>query len=172
MTPLAWCLALVVAQRSAELVLARRNTASLLARGGVEHGAAHYPLIVALHAGWLAALAIVVPWDRPPSWPWLGLFIAMQPVRLWILASLGPRWTTRIIVMPGDQRVRRGPYRWLRHPNYLLVAIEIFALPAAFGAWTLAIAASLLNAALLLLVRIPAEERALASEATTGGTAA
>lgn len=167
MTPLAWCLVLVTAQRLAELAVARRNTRGLVAAGAVEHGAGHYGLIVLLHAGWLAALALTVPWGRPPSWPWLALFIAMQPLRLWILASLGRHWTTRIIVLPGAAPVARGPYRWLRHPNYLLVAVEILALPAAFGAWTLALTASLLNAALLLLVRIPAEERALA-EATAG----
>jgi methyltransferase len=156
-------LLLVTGQRLAELCWARRNTRRLLARGGVEHGAWHYPLIVALHAAWLLALLLLVPADTPPRWPWLGLFLLLQPVRVWILLSLGARWTTRIIVLPGAAPVRRGPYRALRHPNYLLVALEILALPMAFGAWKLALLFSLLNAALIWGVRIPAEERALAA---------
>jgi methyltransferase len=154
-------LALVAAQRLLELARARRNTRRLLARGGVEHGAAHYPLIVGLHAAWLVSLALAVPPDTLPRWPWLLLFFCLQPVRWWILASLGDRWTTRIVVVPGEPDVRRGPYRLLRHPNYWLVALEILALPLAFGAWRVALLFTLLNAALIWGVRIPAEERAL-----------
>lgn len=161
MSPLLWCLALVVAQRLAELALAARNTRALVAAGGVEHGARHYKLIVAQHAAWLLALALLVPWNTRPSLPWLALFLAMQPLRVWVLASLGRRWTTRVIVLPGAPPVRRGPYRWLRHPNYVVVAVELLALPAAFGAWGLALVFTASNAALLLLIRIPAEERAL-----------
>ena len=161
-------LALVTAQRLFELVLARRNTRRLLAEGAVERGRGHYPLIVALHAAWLATLPLVVPPDRWPSLPWLLLFLALQPVRVWAISSLGGRWTTRILVLPGAAPVRRGPYRWLRHPNYVVVALEILALPMAFGAPAHALLFSLLNAALLLLVRIPAEERALATAGAGG----
>lgn len=162
MSPVLVAVLLVAAQRLAELAVARRNTARLLAEGAVEHAPGHYPLIVALHAAWLTTLPLVVPPDRWPSLPWLLLFIALQPLRVWIIASLGGRWTTRILVLPGAAAVRRGPYRWLRHPNYAVVALEILALPMAFGAPAHALVFSLLNAALLLLVRIPAEQRALA----------
>ena len=171
MTPLAWCLLLVVLQRLGELAVARRNTARLVAEGAVEHGRGHYGLIVALHVAWLIALAALVPWRTVPSTVGIVLFLALQLARLWVLRSLGGRWTTRVIVLPGTAPVVRGPYRWLRHPNYLIVTAELFTLPAAFGAWTLATAFTLLNAALLLLVRIPVEERALAAAARDRGTA-
>lgn len=168
MSPVLVAVLLVAAQRLAELVVARRNTARLLAEGAVEHAPGHYPLIVALHAAWLATLPMVVPPDRWPSLPWLLLFIALQPLRVWVIASLGGRWTTRILVLPGAAPVRRGPYRWLRHPNYAVVALEILALPMAFGAPAHALVFSLLNAALLLLVRIPAEQRALTAAGAGG----
>ena len=160
-TPLAWCILLVVAQRLAELAVARRNTARLLARGAVEHGGRHYKLIVALHVAWLLALATLVPWRTTPSAFGIILFLALQLARLWVLFSLGGRWTTRVIVVPGATPVARGPYRWLRHPNYVIVTAELFTLPAAFGAWILAATFAVLNGALLLLVRIPIEARAL-----------
>jgi len=154
-------LGLVVLQRLAELALAQRNTRRLLAKGATEVGRRHYPLIVALHAGWLVALAIAVPADARVFWPLLGLFLALQAARIWIISSLGSYWTTRIITLPGAPLVRRGPYRWLRHPNYLVVALEIAVLPLAFGAVWIAIIFSVLNTA-LLWHRIRVEVAALA----------
>jgi methyltransferase len=153
-------LALVAAQRLAELAYARRNTRRLLAAGGKESGAGHYPLLVGLHALWLVALAVFVPADQAPNWGLLGVFAVLQGLRLWVLASLGRFWTTRVITLPGAPLVRRGPYRWFRHPNYWVVAAEILVLPLAFGAWPIAIVFSLANAAILLL-RVRVEERAL-----------
>lgn len=161
MSWIAAILVLVAAERLAELVLAHRNTARLLRRGGVERGRAHYPLVVALHAAWLAALLLWVPSGVVPSWPWLGLFLALQGARLWVIASLGPYWTTRVITVPGVELVRRGPYRFLRHPNYAVVAAEIAVLPLAFGAWPIALVFFLANAAILAW-RIRVEEQALA----------
>jgi len=152
-------LALVTAQRLSELVLARRNTAALVAKGGVERGAAHYPLIVALHAAWLGGLWVLA-WDRPVNLAWLGVYLALQVLRAWVLLSLGSRWTTRIIVVPGETLVRRGPYRFIPHPNYVVVAAEIAVLPLVFGLTTYAIVFSLLNAAVLWL-RIRTENTAL-----------
>ena len=108
-------LAFLIVQRLAELVIARRNTAALLARGAVEHGAAHYPIIVALHVAWIAAI-VVLGWSEPVRWGWLAVFAVLQAFRVWILTSLGSRWTTRIIVLD-EPLVARGPFRWLRHPN-------------------------------------------------------
>jgi methyltransferase len=154
-------LALVTLQRLGELVLARRNTARLLAAGAVEHGLGHYPVIVALHAAWLAGLWLLA-WDRPASRPWLGVYVALQVLRAWVLFTLGSRWTTRIIVLPGLPLVRGGPYRLLRHPNYAVVIAEIAVLPLVFGLPWYALAFSLLNAAVLAM-RIRAENVALAS---------
>lgn len=152
-------LAFATAQRLGELVLARRNTRRLMARGAVESGAGHYPAIVALHAAWLAGLWLVA-WDRPASLPWLGIYALLQGLRVWTLASLGERWTTRIITLPGEPLVRRGPYRYLAHPNYLVVMGEIAVLPLVFGLPAYALIFSLLNAA-LLWIRIRAESSAL-----------
>jgi methyltransferase len=118
-------LALVALQRLGELLLAQRNTARLRAEGAVESGRGHYPLLVGLHLAWLAALALLIPADTRPVWPLLGLFVAAQAARVWVIASLGRFWTTRIIALPGAPLVRRGPYRFIRHPNYLVVAVEI-----------------------------------------------
>jgi methyltransferase len=153
-------LALVTAQRLGELALANRNTRRLRARGAVEVGAAHYPVIVALHAAWLGGLWWLA-WDRPVSAPWLAGYLALQGLRAWTLASLGSRWTTRIIVLPGEPLVRRGPYRWLPHPNYLVVVGEIAVLPLVFGMPAYAAIFSVLNA-LVLWIRIRAESTALA----------
>jgi methyltransferase len=155
---------LVAAERVAELAHAARNTRALLARGGVETGAGHYPLLVLLHGAWLASLLFLVPADMPPSWNWLGAFALLQALRLWIIQSLGPFWTTRIITLPDAPLVRRGPYRLLRHPNYVVVTAEIAVLPLAFGAWRIAAIFSVLNLALLAW-RIWIEERALAPRA-------
>jgi methyltransferase len=154
-------LALVVLQRAAELLYARHNTLRLLARGGIELAAEHYPLIVLVHAAWLASMAIFIPPSEPPVWWLLGVYAAAQLVRLWAIASLGPFWTTRLITLPEAPLIARGPYRYLRHPNYVVVCAEIAVLPLAFHALAIAIVFSLLNA-LVLRVRIRAEERALA----------
>jgi methyltransferase len=153
-------LALVTLQRLAELALARRNTVRLKGQGAVEVGAGHYPFIVALHAAWLAGLWLLA-WNIAPSLVWLAIFAVLQMLRLWILASLGPRWTTRILVMPGAPLVRRGPYRFMAHPNYAVVAVEIAVLPIAYGLYWYALAFSLVNAA-VLTIRIKAENEALA----------
>ena len=151
-------LAIVLAQRLSELVLARRNTERLLARGGREVGADHYPLIVALHASWLAAL-ILLGWQSALFWGWVWAYAVLQVFRVWILASLGPRWTTRIIVLD-EPLVRRGPYRFLPHPNYLLVVAELFVVPMALGLPVVAVIFGLLNL-MMLYVRIGAESKAL-----------
>ena len=156
----AWLVAFLVVQRLAELVLAQRNTRRLRAAGGVEHGARHYPLMVALHAFWLLGLWLLGH-DRPVAPMWLAVFVALQLARLWVIDSLGRRWTTRIIVMPGAAPVTRGPYRWLRHPNYLIVILEIAVVPLALGLPVFAAVFSLANAA-LLTCRIRVENRALA----------
>ena len=156
---------LVALQRLAELAYAARNTRALLARGAVEIGARHYPLFVLLHGGWLAALFLLVPADAPVSWPLVWLFVLLQLGRVWVVATLGPYWTTRIITLPGAPLVRRGPFRLVRHPNYLVVTGEIAVLPLAFGAWELALAFSAANAA-LLRHRIRVEEGALAPRRT------
>ncbi len=152
-------LALVTLQRLAELLVARRNTRALFAEGAHEVGAGHYPLIVAVHGLWLAALWWLAP-GRAVVWPLIGLFLLLQAGRLWVLATLGRRWTTRIIILPGAPLVEGGPFRFLRHPNYAVVAAEIAVLPLAFGLWGVALAFSLLNAA-VLTIRIRAEEKAL-----------
>ncbi len=157
---------LVVAQRLVELADARRNSRRLLAEGGVEVGARHYPAIVALHAAWLVALAVTVPADTPANLPLLAGFIALQGVRLWVLASLGRYWTTRVITVSGAPLVRRGPYRFMRHPNYLVVIAEIAVLPLIFGAWQIAAIFSALNVA-LLAHRIRVEDAALAPRRAT-----
>jgi methyltransferase len=156
---------LVAAQRIAELIYATRNTHALLRRGGVEFGSGHYPLFVLLHAAWLIALLVLVPAETSPSWPLLILFVLLQAMRLAVVLSLGPYWTTRIITVPHEPLVRRGPYRFLRHPNYLVVAAEIAVLPLVFGAWDIALIFSLLNGALLTW-RIRIEEQALTPRRT------
>ena len=154
-------LGLVTLQRGAELMLARRNTRRLLEKGAVEVAPGHYPLVVLLHAAWLVGLWALA-WNRPISLPWLALFILLQIGRVWVLASLGERWTTRIIVLPGAPLVRKGPYRFLSHPNYVVVAGEILALPLAFGLVGYGLIFTALNAA-ILYVRIRAETAALKS---------
>jgi len=159
MWPSVALLAFVTLQRLVELPIARANTRRLLAAGGHEVGAAHYPLIVALHAAWLAALWWLAP-GRPIHLPFLGLFVLIEAGRIWVLRTLGPRWTTRIIVMPGEQLIATGPYRFVNHPNYLVVIGEIAVLPLVFGLWQVALIFSGLNA-IVLAIRIRAENRAL-----------
>jgi methyltransferase len=158
---------LVVLQRLGELVIADRNTKRLKAQGAVETGAGHYPLIVILHALWLLAVLWLIPAGLRISWPWLGLFVLFQAARIWVIASLGPYWTTRIISVPGKPLIKRGPYRFMRHPNYLVVAGEILALPMAFHEILVAIFFSLANAAILFW-RIREEETALAARRHLG----
>jgi len=152
-------LALVTLQRLGELWLSNRNTRRLLVSGAHEVGAKHYPLIVAVHALWLATLWWLAP-GRPVNWFWLGLFILLQLARVWVIATLGPRWTTRIIVLPAAPLVRSGPYRFVNHPNYVIVAAEIATLPLVFGFWDVALVFSFFNAAALAL-RITDENKAL-----------
>lgn len=165
MTGAAWAgvavLGFVTFQRLVELRLADRNSQRLLAGGAIEYGRGHYPFIVALHMVWLAALWWWAP-GRSISIPLLLLFALLQIGRVWVIATLGERWTTRIIVKRGAPLIRRGPYRFLNHPNYAIVTLEIAALPLMFGLWAIAVIFSLLNAA-ILAIRIRAENRALAS---------
>jgi len=159
--PLVWILALVVAQRLGELALAARNTRALLARGAREVGAAHYPLFILLHASWLIAIAAATPLHRQPTWPLIAVFAALQAARVWVIATLGPYWTTRVITLDGAPIVRSGPYRFVRHPNYWVVTAEVAVLPLAFHDWGVALIWSLLNA-LLLRHRIGVEMAAIA----------
>lgn len=152
-------LAFVTLQRLSELVVARRNTRRLLAEGAREVAPEHYPLIVALHALWLIGLWVFA-YDEPIDPLWLGVYALLQVLRGWTLGSLGRRWTTRILVVPGETLVRRGPYRFLPHPNYLVVAGEIAVLPLTLGLELYALIFTLLNAA-VLTIRIRAENRAL-----------
>jgi methyltransferase len=161
MPPLVWILGLVITQRLAELALAGANTRRLLAQGAREVGAGHYPLFIALHASWLAAIGLSTPLRTQPIWPLIGLFFVLQAARIWVIASLGPYWTTRIITLEGAPLAQRGPYRFVRHPNYWVVVGEIAVLPLAFGDWAVALIWSILNAA-LLRHRIALEEATLA----------
>ncbi len=158
-------LGFVTAERLAELWLARRNTARLLKRGAVEFSSRHYPLIVALHAVWLGGLWLVA-WDRPLQWGWLTLFAGLQVLRLWVLATLGERWTTRIIILPRAPLVNSGPYRFLKHPNYVVVIGEIAVLPLVFALPWYGLVFSVLNAA-VLFIRIKAESTALKGVSNT-----
>ena len=157
----AWLIAFITAQRIAELIIARRNTTRLLADGGVEYGRGHYFLIVGLHAAWLAALWLLGR-EHAVDRALLAVFLALQAARVWTIASLGRRWTTRVIVLPGAPLVARGPYRFMRHPNYLIVALEIAVVPLALGLPAMALVFSAANAALLVW-RIRVENAALAS---------
>jgi methyltransferase len=153
-------LALVTLQRLGELLLAERNTRRLLAKGAREVARGHYPYIVAVHAGWLAALWLLGPGPPIHVIP-LIIYGALQVARVWVLATLGERWTTRIIILPGAPLVRHGPYRWFDHPNYLIVIGEIAVLPLVFGLPVVAGFFSVLNA-IVLWVRLREENEALA----------
>jgi methyltransferase len=150
----------VILQRLGELVLARRNTQRLIARGGYEVAGEHYPAIVALHAAWIMAL-VSFGWAAPVSPGWLAVYVVLQAFRVWILASLGARWTTRIIIID-EPLVRRGPYKFLPHPNYLLVVAELITVPMVLGLFWVAVVFTALNA-LVLAIRISAENKALAA---------
>ena len=151
---------LVVVQRLGEMFYAGRNTQRLLAQGAKEAGAGHYPLIVGLHVAWLVSILLHVPPETPVSWPLLAVFLFLQALRAWVLISLGRFWTTRIITLPGTPLVVNGPYRFVRHPNYMIVAAEIAVLPLIFGAWEIALIYSVFNLG-LTGHRIRVENRAL-----------
>lgn len=162
------------AERVAELVVSARNARWSFAHGGIEYGRGHFPPMVALHTGLLlACLGEVWIGGRPflpwLGWPMLALVAASQALRWWCVTALGPRWNTRVIVVADLPLVRRGPYRWawLRHPNYVAVVLEGVALPLVHTAWITALAFTVLNAVLLAAVRIPCENRALASVTTS-----
>jgi methyltransferase len=157
----AWLVAFLIAQRFVELCFAQFNTERLRAMGGAEFGAAHYPLMIALHTSWLLGLWLLGH-DRSIITFWLAIFVLLQFGRLWVIASLGRRWTTRVIVLPGSVPVLRGPYRWLKHPNYLVVALEIAVVPLALGLPLFALIFSAANA-VLLACRIRIENEALAT---------
>ena len=159
MTSAEFILALVTLQRAAELVVASRNTSRLRARGAAEVAPRHYPLVVAVHAAWLASLW-VFGHDRAVNLVALLLYLVLQGFRLWVMLSLGARWTTRIIILPGEPLVSAGPYRFLPHPNYAVVAGEIALLPLVLGLAWLSLIFTVLNAA-VLAIRIRAENRAL-----------
>jgi methyltransferase len=155
---------LVALQRLLELVYSRRNERRVRARGAVERGAGHYPVMVALHSFWLISTFVegLLRGPEIPAW-WpvpLVAFLLVQPLRYWAIVSLGTSWNTRILVVPGGKLVKSGPYRYFPHPNYVVVAVEILTFPLIFGAWITAIVFSLLNAT-LLFVRIRIENRAL-----------
>ena len=156
--------AAIGSQRLLELWYSRRNERRLRARGAVERGGGHNPVIVAVHALWLVSTLVegLLRGPEPPVW-WplpLAAFLLVQPLRYWAILSLGDNWNTRVLVVPGGKLVRRGPYRYFPHPNYVVVAVEILTFPLIFGAWITAVVFSLLNAA-LLYVRIRTENRAL-----------
>lgn len=164
-----WYLILIFAvgvERLAELLLAQRNLAWSRARGGVEIGARHYPVMVVLHLALLVGCVVeVAVMDRPfiPAlgWPMLALVIAAQGLRWWCITTLGRQWNTRVVVIPGAPRIEGGPYRWISHPNYVAVAVEGFALAMVHTAWVTALAFTILNAA-LMSTRISVENSALA----------
>jgi methyltransferase len=152
-------LILVTLQRLSELIIAKRNTSGLLAKGAIEHGASHYPVMVLLHASWLAGLWWL-GWNATIIWPLMLVYIALQAFRVWILVTLGARWTTRILTVPNENLVAKGPYKYIRHPNYLLVLLEVPLLPLAFGLSWFAMLYGVLNIAMLAW-RIRIEDQAL-----------
>ncbi|GHF56811.1 methyltransferase [Deinococcus metalli] len=159
-----WLLGFLTAQRVLELRVARANERWARAHGAVESGREHYPLFFVLHPAWMLSTYIEGRRSRGSvNVPALLLFVLAQPLRYWVIRTLGRYWNTRILIVPGGTRVTGGPFRYLKHPNYAVVALELATAPLAVGAWRSALAFTLLNAALLLLIRIPAEERALAA---------
>ena len=166
--------ALVGLERVAELVVSVRNARWSLARGGVESGRGHYPVMVLLHTGLLVGALVEVWWRRPDFYPWLGfpalaLVLAAQALRWWCIGTLGRQWNTRVIVVPGLGAVRGGPYRWLPHPNYVAVAVEGLALPLVHTAWITALVFTVLDT-VLLRVRLRAEDDALRALTPAPGT--
>jgi methyltransferase len=166
LTPAVLLLLLVTLARIGELFLARRNTEALLRRGAFEVAPGHYPLIVALHAAWLLTLWVYGR-DQPINSYWLAAFIVLQAARIWVLATLGSRWTTRILVLPGETLVTHGPYRFVSHPNYIVVIGEIAVLPLCLGLPWVALIFSVLNAC-VLAIRIRAENSGLQDSRRNG----
>lgn len=154
-------LGLVAAQRISELILARRNQRWALEHGGILIQESHYWMFFVLHIGWFLATAMFS--NGPQPWFTLGIvsYMLLQILRYWIISSLGKRWNTKIIVFRDAPLIQNGPFRWFRHPNYIVVALELALVPMMVGAWQVAVVATVLNAGLLLGLRIPAEERAL-----------
>jgi methyltransferase len=169
-TPAYAILALVALQRGLELSHASRNVRRLKERGGIEHGRRHYPVMVFLHLSWLIAIGIGIARHPAIHWFPLAVFALLQAMRIWVIATLGPFWTTRIITVPGEPLVTRGPYRYFRHPNYLVVIGEMATLPLVFGQRANAVIFSVLNLAVLGW-RVRAENRALAPRSFAAGTA-
>lgn len=160
-------LLMITGQRIAELGMAGRNTRALLARGAMETGASHYPLMILLHGSWLIGLWLLA-WRAPVSVFWLVIYLGIQALRIWTIRSLGARWTTRIITLPGEPLVRKGPYRFFSHPNYVVVTAEIVVAPLMFAMPVYALVFFLLNAA-MLWIRIRAEDAALAGTRGASG---
>jgi methyltransferase len=158
-------LGIVTLQRAGELVVSRYNTHKLLARGAIEMSSGHYPLIVAVHTAWLISLW-VLGGGQPVNILALSGYLALQGFRFWVIHTLGPRWTTRIIILPEQPLVLAGPYRFLSHPNYAVVAGEIVLLPLALNLPLLAVVFTIINAA-VLAIRIRAEDRALSPSRET-----
>ena len=172
-----WFTALVImvgVERLAELVVSNRNAAWSRQRGGVEYGRGHYPIMVVLHTGLLVGCLTEVWLGRPEfvaalGWPMLILVLAAQALRWWCIRTLGPQWNTRVIVVPGASLISSGPYRWLRHPNYVAVVIEGLALPLVHSAWITAVVFTVLNA-VLLTVRLRVETAALQTATGSGAS--
>lgn len=162
MTPFYYVLAFLVIQRLSELVIANRNTRRLLAEGATEHGRNHYFLFVVLHTAWLVGMILLVPQDAPFNVPLLLVFVLLQLGRVWVLMTLGKYWTTRIITLPEAPLLKSGPFRFVRHPNYLVVVGEIAVVPLIAGMWELAVVFSVLNA-ILISYRIRIEDDVLGS---------
>ena len=152
---------LVILERLIEIVIARRNARRLFEQGAIEHGAGHHPFMVLLHGAWLVSTLLYVMPGASVFWELLALYGLIQVGRVWVMIRLGRFWTTRVITLPGVALVRRGPYRYLRHPNYVVVCAEIAVLPLVFGAWHIALVFSVLNLA-MLRHRIRVEDAALA----------
>jgi methyltransferase len=163
----AFVLGLLIVQRLAELHYAERNRRRALAQGGVEHGADHYWMFIALHTLWFVGMLgeHVLNIAPLPSWWSIGLAGAglLQIARYWVIRTLGPAWNTRVITWPGMPIAIRGPFRWVRHPNYVIVVLELALIPTSLGCWRTAMVVSILNAVLLLKIRLPVEEKALTS---------
>jgi methyltransferase len=172
-TPYVVLILAVAIERLAELAISQRNLAWSKARGGREYGFAHYPAVVALHAGLLVGCVVEAahrPFLPALGWPMFVLVVLSQALRWWCIATLGPRWNTRVVVVPGLRLVTTGPYRWFKHPNYVAVVVEGFALPLVHTAWITALTFTVLNAA-LLTVRIRCENAALRTAVTEAATA-
>lgn len=156
---------LVGMERIAELVVSSRHVRAAKARGGVERGLGHYPVMVALHTGLLAGAVVEVwladrlfqPWL---GWPMVAVVVAAQALRWWCIRTLGPSWSTRVVVVPGAPLVHAGPYRFLRHPNYVAVVAEGVALPLVHTSWVTALVFTAANA-VVLRTRIRCEDTAL-----------